>query len=79
MTPRQFRVTYTSERGDTDPRAAMAGALARMTEAHDALLARVTDDTLRAYVDSCNAARLAFEAMVLAGYERAKARRLEFR
>jgi hypothetical protein len=50
-----------------------------MSEYHVALQARVTDETLRAFVDASNAARECFERMVKAGYERAQARRLEFR
>ena len=57
-----------------DPRAELAGCLARMQEASDALGREVTDETLRAFTDACNAARLAHERMVLATFERAKAR-----
>lgn len=59
-----------------EPRAVFSGALARMSEAHDALALSVNEETIRRYTDACNAARLSFEALVLNGFERAKARRL---
>lgn len=59
----------------TDSRAVFAGALARMSEAHDALTRDVTEETVRRYSDACRDARVAFEALVLSGYEQAKARR----
>lgn len=57
-----------------EQRAALAGSLARLSEAHDALVAEVTVTTLLRYEAACAEARRAFEAMVLAGVERAKAR-----
>lgn len=58
-----------------DPRAACRAAFARLSAAHDALVAAVTEETLREFTDAANAAQAAHQAFVLAAFERASARR----
>lgn len=54
-----------------DPRATFRAALDRLESAHGALALHVSDEMIEAYCAACRDARVAFEALKLAGFERA--------